>query len=57
MIEALSLDPEDIYGLYRKDKSLYEKNKQVLQAVSKISSPTFKNGTFETDQLFLEACI
>jgi len=57
MIEALSLDPEDIYGLYRKDKALYEKNKQVLQAVSKISSPTFKTGTFESDQLFLEACI
>ena len=57
MIEALALDPEDVYGLYRKDKDLYEKNKQVLNAVSKIASPTFKTGTFESDQLFLEACV
>ena len=57
IIEALSLNPEDVYGLYRKDKILYEKNKQVLNAVSKISSPNFKTGTFETDQLFLEACV
>jgi len=57
MVEALALDPEQIYGLYRSDKELYEKNQTVLRAVSKIADPSFKTGTFENDQLFLEACI
>jgi ribonucleoside-diphosphate reductase beta chain len=56
-IEALSLDPDEIYGMYRKDMTLYKKNKYVLEAVSKISAPDFKTGTFEADQLYLEACI
>ena len=57
MVEALGLDPEEVYGLYRSDRGLYEKNKQVLAAVNKISHSDFKTGTFETDQMFLEACI
>ncbi len=57
MVEALALDPESVYGLYRTDKDLFEKNQTVLKAVSKISDPTFKTGTFETDRMFLEACI
>lgn len=57
MVEALALDPESVYGLYRTDQELYEKNQTVLKAVSKISDPAFKTGTFETDQMFLEACI
>ena len=57
MVESLALDPERVYGLYRQDEELFEKNKTVLRAVNKISSPTFKTGTFETDQMFLEACV
>jgi ribonucleoside-diphosphate reductase beta chain len=57
MVEALALDPDSVYGLYRTDQELYEKNQAVLKAVSKISDPNFKTGTFENDQLFLEACI
>ncbi len=57
MIEAIGLDPEESYGLYRKDKELFQKNKMVLEAVNKISDPNFKTGSFENDQLFLEACI
>jgi len=57
LVEALALDPEEVYGLYRKDRELYEKNKAVLEAVSRISAPTFKTGDFESDQLFLEACV
>eukprot|EP01047_Picozoa_sp_COSAG01_P033596 COSAG01_NODE_2480_length_7606_cov_41.116291_5_plen_353_part_00 len=57
MVEALALDPERVYGLYRTDQELYEKNQTVLEAVSKIADPLFKTGTFENDQLFLEACI
>ncbi len=57
LVEALALDPERVYGLYRTDQDLYEKNKSVLESVNKIASPTFETGTFETDQMFLEACI
>ncbi|NBV42586.1 ribonucleotide-diphosphate reductase subunit beta, partial [bacterium] len=57
LVEALALDPEEIYGMYRTDKDLYDKNQTVLRAVSKISHPNYKTGTFEADQMFLEACI
>ncbi|MBT5856674.1 ribonucleotide-diphosphate reductase subunit beta [bacterium] len=57
MVEALALDPDTIYGMYRRDQELYEKNQTVLKAVSNISDPMFKTGTFESDQRFLEASI
>ncbi len=57
LVEALALDPEQIYGMYRTDKDLYDKNQIVLKAVSKIADPGFKTGTFDSDQMFLEACI
>src|SRR3989344_7468716 len=57
MVESLGLDPEEIYGMYRRDKVLYDKNKRVLGAVGKIADPLFKTGSFENDQLFLEACV
>jgi len=56
MIEALSFNPEEVYGLYRKDQTLYYKNQTVFSSVSKIAYPGFKTGTPETDKLFLEAC-
>ncbi len=56
MIEAMGFDPEEVYGLYRKDAKLYYKNREVLKSVSKVKDPLFKTGTFENDQLFLEAC-
>ena len=55
MIESLSFDPEEVYGMYRKDKQLFYKNKEVLKSVNKIKDPGFKTGTFENDQLYLEA--
>jgi len=57
MVEALALDPEEVYGLYRKDQELYEKNQAVLAAVNKISDRNFETGTLENDEKFLEACI
>ncbi|MEI7451953.1 MAG: ribonucleotide-diphosphate reductase subunit beta [Candidatus Falkowbacteria bacterium] len=57
MIEALGFEPNEVYGLYKTDKELYSKNQYVLQAVNKISDQSFNTGTFETDQMFLEACI
>ena len=57
VVETLNLDPEEVYGLYRKDKDLFNKNKKVLAAVSKIADSSFKTGTLEGDQTFLEACV
>lgn len=57
MVEALHLDPEEIYGMYRTDQKLYEKNRYVLKSLGKVSSPNFKTGSFGNDQLFLEACV
>ncbi|MEI8361335.1 MAG: ribonucleotide-diphosphate reductase subunit beta [bacterium] len=57
MIEALGFDPDEIYGMYKVDKELYTKNQYVLTAVNKIGDQTFKTGSFEADQLFLEACV
>lgn len=57
MVEALGFEPADIYGLYRRDRDLYAKNKKVLHAVNAISNPAFRTGTFKNDQMFLEACI
>lgn len=57
MIEALGFDPDEIYGMYKSDKELYTKNQYVLAAINKIGAPTFQTGTFESDQLFLEACV
>jgi ribonucleoside-diphosphate reductase beta chain len=56
MIEALSFNPEEVYGLYRTDQHLFYKNRTVLRSVSKIAIPGFKTGTYENDKLFLEAC-
>ena len=57
MIEALGFDPEEVYGMYRRDQSLYEKNQYVLSSFSKIAPADFKTGTFDADQAFLEACL
>jgi ribonucleoside-diphosphate reductase beta chain len=57
MVEALGFDPEEIYGLYRKDQQLHSKNQQVLEAVNRIADPLFSTGTFEKDQMFLRACV
>ena len=57
MIEALEMDSEKIYGMYRQDKVLYEKNRSVLNSLSIIAKPGFTTGSFENDQAFLEACI
>ncbi|MEI6835943.1 MAG: ribonucleotide-diphosphate reductase subunit beta [Candidatus Falkowbacteria bacterium] len=57
MIEALGFDPDEIYGMYKTDMELYEKNQYVLRAINKIGDPAFSTGTFDNDQLFLEACV
>src|SRR3989344_4619557 len=55
MVEALNLDAEEIYGMYRRDINLYNKNRHVLGALSKISGETFSTGNLQNDQIYLEA--
>ncbi len=57
MVEALELDAEKIYGMYRTDQGLYEKNQYVLKSLGKVSNSDFKTGTLKNDQAFLEACV
>lgn len=57
MIEALGLNPEEVYGLYRTDMELYKKNQYVLSSLKKISDPNFRTGTESSDRDFLEACV
>lgn len=57
MVESLELDQEEIYGMYRQDQELYEKNRYVLRSLGSISDSSFKTGNFADDQKFLEACV
>ena len=57
LIESIGFDPDDVYGMYKRDEQLYNKNKYVLQSFSMISDNNFKTGTFENDKAFLEACM
>ena len=56
MVEAVGLDPEEIYGLYRKDKDLFYKNKRVLESMYKINRADFSTKTVEGVREFVEAC-
>ena len=56
MIEAIGFEPEEVYGLYRKDKRLYYKNKRVLESMYKIAIPGFTTETDDNAKLYLEAC-
>jgi len=56
MIEAVGFDPEDIYGLYRRDKTLFYKNKRVFESMYNIAKPGFDTKTVENAQAFLIAC-
>jgi ribonucleoside-diphosphate reductase beta chain len=56
MVEAVGLDPELVYGLYRKDKHLFYKNKRVLESMYRINRPDFSTKSLEGAQEFVEAC-
>ena len=56
MIEAVGFEPEEVYGMYRRDKTLYYKNKRVLESMYKINKPDFNTEDPENAKLFLEAC-
>lgn len=56
MIEAVGLNPEDVYGLYRKDSNLYYKNKRVFESMYKIRREGFSTKSTAEAKEFLEAC-
>lgn len=56
MIEAIGLDPEEVYGLYRNDRSLFYKNKRVLESMYRIKRDGFKTESDTDAQDFIEAC-
>ncbi len=56
MIEAIGLDPEEVYGLYRRDKSLFYKNKKVWESMFKIKKKDFDTKNPEHAAMFLESC-
>jgi len=56
MIEAVGLSPEEVYGLYRKDKHLFYKNKRVLESMYKIKRDNYTTESNADAQDFIEAC-
>jgi ribonucleoside-diphosphate reductase beta chain len=57
MIELLGLDPEETYGRYRHDDKLKAKLDYICGSINEIMVPDFKTGTFENDQIYLEALV
>lgn len=55
MVEALGLDPDEVYTLYKKDKELYDKNQHILDSVAQVSRDEFRTGTLENDQEYIKA--
>ena len=52
MVEALKLEPDEIYGMYRRDIELYNKNKYVLNSLAKIAPPSLGPGPLKQIRLF-----
>ncbi len=54
MVESLGLDGTEIYNMYREVDAIYNKEEFILTFNTGIFDDTFKTGTFENDQKFLE---
>ena len=54
IVESLALDEGKIFNMYREVESIYDKASFILTFNEGIFDPTFKTGTFEADQKFLE---
>lgn len=54
IVESLSLDEGEIFNMYREVDAIYNKASFILSFNEGIFNPTFKTGTFEADQKFLE---
>jgi len=54
IVESLGMDESKIFNMYRERDSIYNKASFILSFNEGIFDPTFKTGTFESDQKFLE---
>lgn len=57
IVESLGLDGGEIFNMYREVDAIYEKASFILTFNEGIFNPSFKTGTFESDQKFLENII
>ena len=56
-IESLGMDEGEIFNMYHEIPCVAEKASWALQYTQEISDPTFKTGTFDTDQTLLKNLI
>ncbi len=54
IVESLAMDESKIFNMYREVESIYNKDNLILSLNEGIFDPSFKTGTFENDQKFLE---
>lgn len=57
IVESLGLDEGEIFNAYHEIPSIMRKDAFLLDTIQTLSDPTFKTGTFATDQQFLKAII
>ncbi|MBP9816719.1 MAG: ribonucleotide-diphosphate reductase subunit beta [Candidatus Pacebacteria bacterium] len=57
IVESLGMDQSKIFNMYREIESIYNKDNMVLALNEGIFDASFKTGTFENDQKFLENLI
>lgn len=57
IVESLGLDEGKIFNMYREVEAIYNKDNMILGFNDGVFDPTFKTGTFENDQKFLENMI
>lgn len=57
IVESLGMDESKIFNMYREKEAIYNKDNMVLSLNEGIYDPSFKTGTFENDQKFLENMI
>lgn len=57
IVESLGMDQSKIFNMYREIESIYNKDNMVLALNEGIFDGSFKTGTFENDQKFLENLI
>ncbi len=54
IVESLGMDQSRIFNMYREVEAIYNKDNFILGFNEGIFDPSFKTGTFENDQKFLE---
>ena len=54
IVESLAMDESKIFNMYREIDSIYQKDNMILSLNEGIFDPSFKTGTLESDQKFLE---